>query len=76
MSLDTRWQHVRELFEQVCDLPAAEQRAHLEAAGTEPALIAEVLALCTADTVGERVLKPVLGMIDALVPALPPGHRH
>lgn len=75
MSDETRWDRVRELFERVCDLPPPQQRARMEADGVEPDLIEEVLALCNADTVGARVLTPVLGMIGTLAPELPPGHR-
>src|SRR5690606_28998753 len=37
--------------------------------------IEEVLGLCSADTVGARVLGPVLGVIDSMTPELPAGHR-
>lgn len=75
MSDETRWDRVRELFDRVCDLPPPQQRVRLEADGVAPDLIEEVLALCNADTVGARVLTPVLGMIDSLAPELPAGHR-
>lgn len=75
MSEETRWEHVRDLFDRVCDLPPRQQRERLEADGVAPDLIEEVLALCNADTVGARVLTPVLGMLEALAPELPPGHR-
>ncbi|MBB5209299.1 serine/threonine-protein kinase [Chiayiivirga flava] len=75
MSADARWEQVRDLFDRVCDLPPPQQRARLEADGVAPDLVDEVLALCNADTVGARVLGPVLGMLDTLAPELPPGSR-
>lgn len=75
MNDETRWTTVRDLFEQVCDLSPAQQRAHLQAQGVAEDLIDEVLGLCSADTAGARVLGPVLGVIGSMAPELPPGHR-
>lgn len=52
MNMDaTRWQQVRQLFERVCELPEPQWRPALEQLSGDPTLVAEALALLTAQTV-------------------------
>jgi serine/threonine-protein kinase len=53
----TRWQNIQTLFHEVADLPAAEQRAHLQAkCGDDADLVSEVLALLREDAAGASLL--------------------
>lgn len=53
----SRWERIQSLFHDTADLPAAEQRAFLEAAcGDDPKLMDEVLALLEEDARGASLL--------------------
>jgi len=64
MNMDVdRWQQVRQMFERVCELPASRWREELERLSGDPVLVAETLALLTAQTAQ-------LGSVSAQVEAL------
>jgi serine/threonine protein kinase/tetratricopeptide (TPR) repeat protein len=52
-----RWERLQTLFHAVADLPAAEQRAFLDAqCGDDPSLVADALSLLAEDVRGESLL--------------------
>jgi serine/threonine-protein kinase len=68
MSAPARFAMLRRLFEEVCDLPVDERRAHLAKSGADTALAAEVEALISSET---RELKRVVAPVAALLHAMP-----
>jgi tetratricopeptide (TPR) repeat protein/tRNA A-37 threonylcarbamoyl transferase component Bud32 len=69
------WAEVRRLFDLVCELPPAQWRDALHAAGAEAAVAAEVLSLCDAQTRGIGLPQPVAALLANLDPELAPGTR-
>lgn len=68
MSAPARFALLRRLFEEVCDLPPDERRAHLARSGADTALAAEVEALVSSET---RELRRVAAPVAALLHAMP-----
>jgi len=71
------WRAVRELFDEVCELPEAQWRGRLQERTSDPALIQETLSLLQAQTVAlgdvQRSLDAVFAGMDA--PAAEVGGR-
>ncbi len=65
------WRAVRELFDEVCELPEAEWRSQLQARTADPRLVEETLSLLQAQTVAlgdmQRSLDAVFAGLDAPV---------
>ena len=64
MTDSDRWERIQVLFHAAADLPREAQRAFLDAAGgTDPGLVAEVLALLNEDAQGGSLLDRDLGQV-------------
>ncbi|QOW18777.1 serine/threonine protein kinase [Lysobacter ciconiae] len=72
-----KWHGVRDLFDQVCDLPQEQWRAHLAQLTDDAELTEEVCALLQAQTVGLSRVRSRLDTIisHALTPELDVGQR-
>ncbi len=69
------WAEVRRLFDLICELPPAQWREALSAAGAEAVVANEVLSLCDAQTRGIGLPQPVAALLANLDPELAPGTR-
>lgn len=57
------WQHVRQLFDQVCDLPPEQWEPHLNHLSNDPAVIAQTLRLLQAQTVELGSVREQIGKL-------------
>jgi serine/threonine protein kinase/Tfp pilus assembly protein PilF len=72
---DIDWAEIRRLFDRICELSPEHWQQALDSEGASPALAAEVIALCDAQTRGVGLPRAVAGMLATLDPELAPGTR-
>ena len=68
MPTGARFAQLRQLFDEVCDLPAEQRRGHLQRSGASSDIVAEVEALVAAET---RSLRRVVAPVAAILAQLP-----